>query len=79
MGVIILVNAVFLYMDSSWLISQLDIFERLHVTLQALETPVSISMGTAISHPGSTFNSLYQRADDALYTAKKKGRDRIEF
>ncbi|MGN0267027.1 MAG: GGDEF domain-containing protein, partial [Lachnospiraceae bacterium] len=56
-----------------------DVFDKLHLTLQALKPPMSISMGIAISNAASTFNSLYQKADEALYIAKNKGRDRLEF
>ena len=56
-----------------------DIFEKLHFMLQAINPSVSISMGISISDANSTFNSLYQKADEAMYTAKRKGRDRIEF
>lgn len=56
-----------------------DIFAKLHLMLQALRPSVSISMGVAISDSTSTFNTLYQKADETLYIAKNKGRDRIEF
>ncbi|MGN0732914.1 MAG: diguanylate cyclase domain-containing protein [Emergencia sp.] len=56
-----------------------EIFEKLHVTLHALNPCISVSVGTAISDSSSTFNSLYKKSDEALYKAKNNGRDRIEF
>ena len=56
-----------------------EIFEKLQVMLHALELPTSVSIGVAISDENSTFSSLYQKADQALYAAKNNGRDRIEF
>ncbi len=38
---------------------------------------VSVSVGTAMSHPGDTPESLVHRADEALYAAKAAGRDRV--
>lgn len=39
--------------------------------------PVTLSFGLAIQQPGESSTALLQRADDALYTAKRDGRDRI--
>ncbi len=40
---------------------------------------VTISIGMASFVNNETFYELYHRADEALYIAKKKGRDRVEF
>lgn len=56
-----------------------NVFEKLHLTLQASKPSASISMGIAISNADSTFNSMYQEADSSLYIAKRNGRDRIEL
>jgi diguanylate cyclase (GGDEF)-like protein len=39
--------------------------------------PVTISIGLAQATPEDTVSSLMQRADQALYTAKRTGRDRV--
>ncbi len=44
-------------------------------TAQSL--PVTLSFGLAIHQPGKSSTALLQRADAALYTAKREGRDRI--
>lgn len=36
----------------------------------------SVSMGVALAAPGMDYETLYQRADHALYTAKRNGRNR---
>ncbi len=38
---------------------------------------VTISVGAAQYRPGETLSGLIQRADDALYAAKRAGRDRV--
>ncbi len=40
---------------------------------------VSVSIGISQYRPGETFNKLYERVDEALYLAKEKGRNRVEF
>ncbi|WP_158539090.1 MULTISPECIES: GGDEF domain-containing protein [Psychrilyobacter] len=40
---------------------------------------ITVSIGIAEYRTGETFNKLYERADKALYSAKGKGRNRIEF
>ena len=39
---------------------------------------MTISVGLAVYRPGMTQEQLIKAADDALYRAKEKGRDRIE-
>ena len=41
--------------------------------------PISISVGAAMATQGQAFTEVYQRADNALYSAKKQGRDRFEI
>jgi diguanylate cyclase len=38
---------------------------------------VTISVGVSMLHPGDDVNSLIERADDCLYTAKRNGRNRV--
>ncbi len=38
---------------------------------------VTISIGVAAAEPGEEFEALYRRADQALYRAKRAGRDRV--
>jgi diguanylate cyclase (GGDEF)-like protein len=38
---------------------------------------LTISCGVALSRTGDTLQALYQRADQALYTAKETGRNRV--
>lgn len=40
---------------------------------------VTVSIGIAEYKSGETFNELYEKVDKALYSAKNKGRNRIEF
>ena len=43
-----------------------------------LRLPVTISIGVAASNgPGETVENLLKRADDALYEAKRNGRNRV--
>ncbi len=43
----------------------------------ALDYPVTVSIGIAEFRPGETVEDVIQRADRALYSAKSAGRDRI--
>jgi predicted signal transduction protein with EAL and GGDEF domain len=39
--------------------------------------PIRVSIGLAVAQPGDDVADLIKRADDALYEAKKGGRDRV--
>ncbi len=64
-----------------------DVALRVRAAVAALDTlalgvvdgrPVSVSVGVAVSEAsGETVAELVRRADDALYTAKRRGRDRV--
>lgn len=56
-----------------------EIGERIRLALhQSRNGAVSISMGIACFRRGDSADRLFKRADDAMYRAKKKGRNRIE-
>lgn len=63
-----------------------ELAERVRETIAAQpftcatsEFPVTVSVGVATLHTGDTgSDTLMQRADDALYTAKNAGRNRVE-
>ncbi|MGA2512720.1 MAG: diguanylate cyclase [Candidatus Limnocylindrales bacterium] len=40
---------------------------------------VQVSVGGALASPEDSADSLFARADDALYAAKASGRNRIEI
>lgn len=48
------------------------------VRYASVALPVTISVGLAAAAPGETLASLMERADQALYAAKRNGRDRVE-
>ncbi|MCA0423065.1 MAG: GGDEF domain-containing protein [Proteobacteria bacterium] len=75
--------AILLY-DSSAEIA-MAIAERLRATIENTTIPagadviqMTVSLGVAISTPQSTFESLHKSADEALYCAKRAGRNRAE-
>ncbi|EMG38059.1 diguanylate cyclase (GGDEF) domain-containing protein [Desulfocurvibacter africanus PCS] len=62
-----------------------ELAERVRLAVQdrlatetGLPSVVTISLGVATLRPGDNVESLVKRADDALYRAKEKGRNRVE-
>lgn len=53
--------------------------ERLRATIEALqhELPLTVSIGVAALRVGGSVTTLYTRADEALYVAKRGGRNRV--
>jgi diguanylate cyclase (GGDEF)-like protein len=61
-----------------------DLLERLRQAVAAMEIPytdgvlrMTVSIGVAVHLPGDTVDLTLERADQALYTAKSLGRNRI--
>ena len=55
-----------------------ETFDKVSSKLSKEEPDASFSMGVAISHrDSSTFTMLYDAADAAMYSAKKRGRNRL--
>ena len=54
-----------------------QIFDKVNITLKAVEGGAGISMGMVIADSEATFNQLYEAADKALYHAKEHGRGRL--
>lgn len=71
---------IILLYDSS-LKTALDLAERARSVIEhtdfQLNRPLTISLGVAEKLPGESFNDLYKRADEALYTAKSMGRNQV--
>lgn len=44
---------------------------------QSLTTPITISVGISALQPNDDVGTLLQRADDAMYAAKERGRNRV--
>ncbi len=57
--------------------------ERLRQAVQHLQSddlpPVTISIGVALRTPGEGWEAQLERADTALYRAKRNGRNRVEL
>lgn len=53
--------------------------EHIRATIEALQHdfPLTVSIGLTASRIGGAVNSLYARADEALYAAKRGGRNRV--
>lgn len=51
--------------------------ERIGLRLRSPGGPVTVSIGVALLHQGEDWTAWLGRADGALYTAKREGRDRI--
>ena len=45
----------------------------------SIDTPITASFGISLYQSGEEINQLIKRADDALYNAKKNGRNRVEY
>jgi len=62
--------------------SALNVSERMHASLKRFKHPkagnITISMGVATHRPGDDVKTLIERADKALYRAKRNGRNRTE-
>ena len=54
-----------------------QIFDKVNLTVKSAEGSSGISMGAVIAKTEVTFNQLYEESDNALYSAKEKGRGRI--
>jgi len=55
--------------------------EKIRLTVESFPFdvgPVTVSLGTAVLSSDRSVSSLFQRADRALYEAKRQGRNRIE-
>ena len=50
---------------------------RQSVGLLPIGLPVSVSIGVATHRRGDAAEDLFRRADQALYEAKRGGRDRV--
>ena len=55
-----------------------QIFDKVNLTVKSAEGGTGISMGAVIAKSEITFNQLYEESDNALYSAKEKGRGRLE-
>jgi diguanylate cyclase (GGDEF)-like protein/PAS domain S-box-containing protein len=59
-----------------------EVAERLRVSVAQqswLKSPVTVSLGVAQARLGESVDQLLERADQALYTAKNAGRNRVEL
>ena len=54
-----------------------QIFDKVNLTVKSAEGSSGISMGAVIAKTEVNFNQLYEESDNALYSAKEKGRGRI--
>jgi diguanylate cyclase (GGDEF)-like protein len=62
-----------------------EVAERLRIAVSALSAQrlgvsdhVTVSIGVAVADPGEDIEAVIERADHALYVAKRSGRDRVE-
>lgn len=55
--------------------------ERMRATIEAMphDVPLTVSIGLATLNIGGSVSSLYARADEALYAAKRGGRNRVSM
>ena len=54
-----------------------QIFDKVNLTLKSTKEGTGIPMGAVIAQPETNFNQLYEKADKALYAAKRNGRSRL--
>jgi len=52
---------------------------QIRAVLKVRDEPVTVSIGGAILRPGESRDAWFTRADDALYRAKARGRNRLEI
>lgn len=52
---------------------------QIRAVLKVRDEPVTVSIGGAILRPGESRDAWFTRADDALYRAKERGRNRLEI
>lgn len=52
--------------------------QRLRDEAMPIPTPITVSLGVTVLGDSDTSSSLIDRADQALYVAKRRGRDRVE-
>lgn len=62
-----------------------ELAERLRRAVEMIDTSdltpgrsLTISVGVAVGHDGERLEAIVERADDALYAAKRNGRNRVE-
>ena len=56
----------------------LETVRRKRLTARADLPPLTISIGAAEARPGETLAQLLERADQAMYAAKRNGRDQVQ-
>lgn len=73
-----------LILQATTLKTALEVAERIRQTIEAhtfifedKKIPVTISLGVAIRNSKDTWESIYDRADKALYVSKQSGRNRV--
>lgn len=49
--------------------------ERVEIEFDDLKVPVRLSLGVAVARPGEAIDTVFRRADRALYDAKRAGRN----
>ena len=72
--------------EFAWLLPEVDLaqatlqceYAREAVAFASQALPVTISIGVSAHRPGDTVGEWLQRADAALYAAKRGGRDRVQ-
>ena len=72
--------------EFAWLLPEVDLaqatlqceYAREAVAFASQALPVTISIGVSAHRPGDTVGAWLQRADAALYAAKRGGRDRVQ-